>query len=264
MSQPKRLGAPARTAAAAQRAADASGREGAGRRRRGGAGGRAGPRSGRTTRRGRRAQSRNGGARARCATASPRDGDIPADGAGHQLRPARERRGVHPPRRPHGALPGRSGRAHGAVRLAAPSARSTSAEPLLDAASPLPEYAGDEEARRSPLRRARRRGAARSPRARCATSRRQGRRRRRLWAAGGDARPAREPPVRAAGRRRRDFKNRRRGVSRIFDRDLERECTTESASFVVGYLLGMPAMAYAPNVERSLSLVDAQAADPVA
>ena len=54
-----------------------------------------------------------------------------------------------------------------------------------------------------------------------------------------------------------------RGVSRLFDRDLERECTTESASFVVGYLLGMPAMAYAPNVERSLDLL-AQAADPVA
>ena len=46
-----------------------------------------------------------------------------------------------------------------------------------------------------------------------------------------------------------------RGLSRLFERDLQRECTVESGSFLLGYLLGLPCMAFAPTAERPLDML---------
>ena len=46
-----------------------------------------------------------------------------------------------------------------------------------------------------------------------------------------------------------------RGVSRIFSRDLRRECAVESASFLSGYLLGLPCCALAPTAETALQML---------
>lgn len=46
-----------------------------------------------------------------------------------------------------------------------------------------------------------------------------------------------------------------RGLSRLFSRDLQRECTVESASFLVGYLLGLPCCPFAPTVYKPLEML---------
>ena len=46
-----------------------------------------------------------------------------------------------------------------------------------------------------------------------------------------------------------------RGISRLFDRDLTRESTVESASFLIGYLLGLPTCAFQPTAVRPLDLL---------
>jgi len=46
-----------------------------------------------------------------------------------------------------------------------------------------------------------------------------------------------------------------RGFSRLFERDLQRECTAESASFLVGYILGLPCMAFMPTAARPIDLL---------
>jgi len=53
-----------------------------------------------------------------------------------------------------------------------------------------------------------------------------------------------------------------RGLSRLFSRDLQRECTTESASFMVGYLLGLPCCAFMPTATRPLDMI-AESKDPM-
>lgn len=47
-----------------------------------------------------------------------------------------------------------------------------------------------------------------------------------------------------------------RGLARLFERDLQRECTVEAGSFLIGYLLGLPCMAFAPTAERPLDMLD--------
>ena len=51
-----------------------------------------------------------------------------------------------------------------------------------------------------------------------------------------------------------------RGLSRVLERDLQREVTVESASFLVGYVLGMPCMAFMPTAVRPIDLL-AECAD---
>lgn len=46
-----------------------------------------------------------------------------------------------------------------------------------------------------------------------------------------------------------------RGLSRLFERDIQRECATESASFLVGYLLGLPCLAFAPTAYKPVEMV---------
>lgn len=46
-----------------------------------------------------------------------------------------------------------------------------------------------------------------------------------------------------------------RGLSRLFERDLQRESEVESASFLVGYLLGLPCMPFVPAAVRSLEML---------
>ncbi|KAL1526688.1 hypothetical protein AB1Y20_015390 [Prymnesium parvum] len=50
-----------------------------------------------------------------------------------------------------------------------------------------------------------------------------------------------------------------RGLSRLFERDLQRESATESASFLVGYLLGLPCLAFSPAAFKPLEMVAASA-----
>ena len=51
-----------------------------------------------------------------------------------------------------------------------------------------------------------------------------------------------------------------RGLTRLFSRDLQRECALESASFVAGYLLGLPCCAYAPTAFKPLEMLTDAAA----
>ena len=53
-----------------------------------------------------------------------------------------------------------------------------------------------------------------------------------------------------------------RGIRRLVQRDLQRETLTESAAFTVGYLLGLPCMAYQPTAIRPLELLSV-AAEPM-
>ena len=53
-----------------------------------------------------------------------------------------------------------------------------------------------------------------------------------------------------------------RGIGRLVQRDLQRETLTESAAFTVGYLLGLPCMAYQPTAIRPLELLSI-AAEPM-
>ena len=46
-----------------------------------------------------------------------------------------------------------------------------------------------------------------------------------------------------------------RGLTRLFQRDLQRECAVESASFLVGYLLGLPCCSFTPTVYKPLELL---------
>jgi len=46
-----------------------------------------------------------------------------------------------------------------------------------------------------------------------------------------------------------------RGFSRLFDKDLQREAALESASFLVGYLLGLPSCPFAPSAAKPLELL---------
>jgi len=46
-----------------------------------------------------------------------------------------------------------------------------------------------------------------------------------------------------------------RGLSRLFERDLARESTVESASFLTGYVLGLPTCAFMPTAVRPLDLI---------
>lgn len=46
-----------------------------------------------------------------------------------------------------------------------------------------------------------------------------------------------------------------KGLSRIFLSDLQRECAVESASLLLGYVLGLPCCASAPNVARPLDML---------
>lgn len=48
-----------------------------------------------------------------------------------------------------------------------------------------------------------------------------------------------------------------RGSNRLLSRDLQRECNIESASFIVGYLLGLPCCPFAPNVDKPLEMLAA-------
>ncbi|KAL3926320.1 MAG: hypothetical protein SGPRY_003350 [Prymnesium sp.] len=52
------------------------------------------------------------------------------------------------------------------------------------------------------------------------------------------------------------------GTAVIHSRDIQRECATESASFLVGYLLGLPCLAFSPTVFKPLEMV-AGAAEPM-
>ena len=51
-----------------------------------------------------------------------------------------------------------------------------------------------------------------------------------------------------------------RGLSRLFSRDLQRECALESASFLIGYLLGLPCCPFAPTVYKPLDMLTASGA----
>jgi len=46
-----------------------------------------------------------------------------------------------------------------------------------------------------------------------------------------------------------------RGLSRLFERDIQRECAAESASFLIGYLLGLPCLAFAPTAYKPVEMV---------
>lgn len=46
-----------------------------------------------------------------------------------------------------------------------------------------------------------------------------------------------------------------RGLGRLFARDLQRECAIESASFLTGYLLGLPCCPFAPTVFKPLDML---------
>lgn len=46
-----------------------------------------------------------------------------------------------------------------------------------------------------------------------------------------------------------------RGLSRLFSRDLQRECAVESASFLLGYLLGLPCCAFTPTAYKPLEML---------
>jgi len=47
-----------------------------------------------------------------------------------------------------------------------------------------------------------------------------------------------------------------RGLSRLLDRDLQREAAAESASFLVGYVLGLPSMPFVPSASRALEMIE--------
>jgi len=48
-----------------------------------------------------------------------------------------------------------------------------------------------------------------------------------------------------------------RGLSRLFDRDLQRESAAEASSFLLGYLLGLPCLAFSPTAYQPLDMVAA-------
>ena len=50
-----------------------------------------------------------------------------------------------------------------------------------------------------------------------------------------------------------------RGLTRLFQRDLQRECAVESASFLLGYLLGLPCCPFAPTVFKPLDMLSKSA-----
>jgi len=50
-----------------------------------------------------------------------------------------------------------------------------------------------------------------------------------------------------------------RGLSRLFERDIQRECAAESSSFLLGYLLGLPCLAFSPTAYQPLDMVAASA-----
>ncbi len=47
-----------------------------------------------------------------------------------------------------------------------------------------------------------------------------------------------------------------RGLTRLFERDLERESAVESASFLIGYLLGLPCCAFAPTAFKPIEMLE--------
>jgi len=51
-----------------------------------------------------------------------------------------------------------------------------------------------------------------------------------------------------------------RGWTRLFARDLQRECAVESASFLLGYLLGLPCCAFTPTAYKPLEMLEAAGA----
>lgn len=51
-----------------------------------------------------------------------------------------------------------------------------------------------------------------------------------------------------------------RGLSRLFSRDLQRECAVESASFLLGYILGLPCCPFKPTVFKPLDMLAASSA----
>lgn len=53
-----------------------------------------------------------------------------------------------------------------------------------------------------------------------------------------------------------------RGLTRLFSRDLQRECAVESASFLLGYLLGLPCCPFAPTVFKPLDMLTTVRAPP--
>ena len=53
-----------------------------------------------------------------------------------------------------------------------------------------------------------------------------------------------------------------RGLTRLFTRDLQRECTIESGSFLLGYLLGLPCCPFAPTVLKPLDMLGKARARP--
>ena len=46
-----------------------------------------------------------------------------------------------------------------------------------------------------------------------------------------------------------------RGLARLFQRDLQRECAVESASFLLGYLLGLPCCPFTPTAFKPLDML---------
>lgn len=46
-----------------------------------------------------------------------------------------------------------------------------------------------------------------------------------------------------------------RGLARLFERDLQRESAVEAASFLTGYLLGLPCCAYTPTAFKPLEML---------
>lgn len=52
-----------------------------------------------------------------------------------------------------------------------------------------------------------------------------------------------------------------RGVSRLFSRDVQRESSVESASFLIGYLLGLPCCAFSPSASKPLDMLVSVAGD---
>jgi len=46
-----------------------------------------------------------------------------------------------------------------------------------------------------------------------------------------------------------------RGLTRLFQRDLQRECASESASFLLGYLLGLPCCPFAPTAFKPIDML---------
>ena len=54
------------------------------------------------------------------------------------------------------------------------------------------------------------------------------------------------------------------GLTRLFTRDVTRECRCESASFLVGYHVGIPAFSLSPNTVEALRLTDPTAAESMA